>query len=266
MLAEAQFDEVRNQMPATISHAVKYGLPMRMMQDTTGRVIDFIRFELIKLAAMVNVDERLNLQKAQMPIIAREFYEMFPNESIEDVHLCFKRGATGMYDDKLLRLDLAIISNWMRKYLEEKYTEAENQLMAEKENFYQVPVLSKPEDQPNPKRNLLAALETVLRGDTSDPVLQKYMTPEQLKEVQSCRLKKFAPEDNSEENAYQRERMAYKPLSVEELEKRELHRLYIRENYELYSFAKLPTWKPEQEWIESLSETEKERIYKAAIK
>src|SRR5690606_17423419 len=123
-------------------------------------VLAYIEYELIQLTAMLNFDSRLTLQKHQIQIVARELYEMFPNESIEDVHLCFRRGATGMYDDKLLRLDIAVLCNWMRKYLDEKAVEAEKQLMAEKETYFAPPRKSDP--QPNPDRNLLSLLKVVV--------------------------------------------------------------------------------------------------------
>lgn len=84
------------------------------------RVKEYIERELIKLASMFNGNATLNLKDYQVPIIADQLIESYKWESIEDFTLCFRRGAAGYYDDKLLRLDGAVIGNWMRMYLEEK--------------------------------------------------------------------------------------------------------------------------------------------------
>lgn len=92
-----------------------------------------IQFELINLAALMSVGGNLN--KAQVPFIADQLIDLYPNESIADFKLCFQRGAIGLYGD-IQRLDGITIGGWMKRYLDEKYEVLENQLMKEKDNLY----------------------------------------------------------------------------------------------------------------------------------
>jgi hypothetical protein len=88
----------------------------------------------------LNVDNRLNLQPRQIPFIAREIIEMHGTKiSIEDVGICLKRGALGRYDDKLLRLDAAVILPWFDKYHEEKLAEIERQMYQERDEYKKLP-------------------------------------------------------------------------------------------------------------------------------
>lgn len=163
-------DKAASLLPNSIEQATK-GTPVAMLLQVVDRqnIEAFLAIELTKLASLINVDERLNLQKGQIPIIASQLIDLHKGETLADFKICFQRGATGRYDDKLLRLDLAIICNWMRKYLEEKYEVVENQLMREKDSIYKVKRESP--DVPvkiNPERNLLALLKTVI-GDHKPP-------------------------------------------------------------------------------------------------
>ncbi|HYG03311.1 MAG TPA: hypothetical protein VD927_12755 [Chryseosolibacter sp.] len=138
-LQEARMDEVANLLPTTIENATK-GTPIVTLMSVVDRknIEAFIAIELTKVASMVNVDERLNLQPHQIPLIAEYLVETYKRENLADFKIAFTRGAMGKYDDKLLRVDAAIISNWMTKYLEEKYEVLVSQLNAEKENPYAV--------------------------------------------------------------------------------------------------------------------------------
>lgn len=119
----------------SVKEAIENGVPIVTLQHVTGEsgILQAIEFKLIELAAQINVDQRLNIQAYQVPIIASTLYNAFKCESLEDFTLCFQRGAAGFYDDKLLRLDGAIIVKWMQKYLEEKYTLVEAGVQEERQ-------------------------------------------------------------------------------------------------------------------------------------
>lgn len=180
-------ERAANLLPSTIEEATK-GTPIAVLLQVVPRenIEAFLAVELTKLASMVNVDERLNIQPHQTSIIASELVQEFRGESLADFKICFQRGRNGRYDDKLLHLDSAVIGNWMRRYLEEKYIIVEAQLMAEKESFYRVKRSSNIDDQPNPERNLLSLFETIL-SDKVPGNIKQHLTPEEIKEIEDSK-------------------------------------------------------------------------------
>lgn len=117
-------------MPKSVQKAVEIGLPMLTLQRQE-ELIDYIQDELVILASQVNINSNLNLQTHQLPIIAQTIYDNFKSESIEDIILCFRKGAAGFYG-QIFRLDGAVIIDWMQKYLEEKYTIVESKVYEQK--------------------------------------------------------------------------------------------------------------------------------------
>lgn len=124
-------------MPATVKEAIKNGVPMVMLEKTNGdaAIISYVEYELIMMTSMLNMNPGLLLQKHQVPIVARELYENFKNESLEDFSIAFKRGAMGFYNPEgLFRVDGAVVTQWVQRYLEEKYTQIEGDITEKKKD------------------------------------------------------------------------------------------------------------------------------------
>jgi hypothetical protein len=198
-------------LPSTIEQATK-GTPVAMLMQVVNRknIEAFIAIELTKIASLINVDERLNLQGHQIPFIASQLIDLYKSETLADFKICFERGALGRYDEKLLRLDAAVINNWMAKYLVEKYQVVENMLMNEKENPYEARKAFS--EAKATGRNLLAALETAAKGDVSDPALRRHLTEEQLLEIKQNAHRPAGPDNNASTNAYQRYKLFQRSL------------------------------------------------------
>lgn len=233
LLEQGNLRAAMNLLPSTIEQATK-GTPIQMIEKVVGemKIEAFIAFELTLLASMVNVDERLNLQSHQIPVIAQELIREFRAESLADFHVCFKRGAMGFYDEKLLRLDGAVITQWMRKYLEEKYVIIENRLRNEKDDsIYTVRKHDKQEENViNPERNVLSALEVVIHGKDPGVDVSKHLTEEELKEFKEnkSRAVKIHDGTNAKENGFQRYKLESPPsASTEEYVKKHQERMRV---------------------------------------
>ena len=154
------FVTAHKMMPATIEKAVDVGFPMVVIGRACSGIVAQIEFELIQLLAKVNIDQRLTIQAHQVPAIAQDLFNDFKNESIEDIAVCLKRGAMAKYGE-IYRLDLAVISGWMHKYLDEKYEVLVNNMNAQKESPYQV--------SRGAKVDIMLKLMKEALGDYKDP-------------------------------------------------------------------------------------------------
>jgi len=169
---------------------------------------------------MVNVNQALNLKDAQVPIIADHLLQNYKWESIEDFTICFRRAAAGLYGE-IYRIDGAVIGQWFSRYLDEKYDALEQK--KEKE---------KPEKQEKVNRASSSHADACIKQ-----MLENLGVPSE------------DPNSNAKENEFQRHKITYTPPSREEVEKKELHRRWVRENHDPISGKPLATWISEEEWI-----------------
>lgn len=112
--------------PRSIGEAVKSGQPISVISKVSGldAVCNQLEFDLIKALSLLNLN--LTIKEHQYPAIVRELVDMYPNESIQDFQLCFKKLVRGEYG-KIYNIDLSVISLAMGEYLEEKYSYIERQ-------------------------------------------------------------------------------------------------------------------------------------------
>lgn len=183
-------------------------------------VLAYLESEIIKLAASLNVNEALNLKRHQVPMIAAQLIEDYRWESLEDFVICFRRGSAGKYGE-IFRLDGAIIGQWMARYLDEKYEALERRKQAEKK-------LTR-------ERQL---------GESVDS--SKWIA-EWLRQVGAPDQKDA---DNAKENEYQRTKLSYQSPPDDVVRQRELHIIYLRENYDAKTGKQKAGWLPESEWTE----------------
>lgn len=89
--------------------------------------------QLTRLIASLNL--KWNISDAQIKTIVEDIIDKFPNESIEDFIMCFKKARQGEYGE-LFRLDSAVVFVWIQRYLDEKYEALEAALAKLKTNDY----------------------------------------------------------------------------------------------------------------------------------
>jgi len=210
-------------MPTSVEKALdEQPVCMVLKKVNVNNVYEFLVIELNKLAMLLNIDNRLNLQAHQMPFLAESLVDMFPNESLADFTLCFKKGVLGKYGD-IFRLDGAVIMGWMEKYLEEKYHTLETRLKKEKKEF---------EDTLPTEADLKAYNERMEKWKESIGHIEKVA-------------------DNSKENDFHRSKLKYTPLPQEEIEKKQLHLEWIRENFDAITGKPKPDFIPESDWLKN---------------
>lgn len=231
-LREGKFSELSRSFPGTITEAIKDGIPLAVLSRVidTGTLLQFIDLELRTLAGKVNIDARLNLQAHQIKEIAQTIFDNFKTETLEDFSLAFRRGVSGFYGE-IFRLDGAVIVRWIQLYLDEKYTFVENVHQKEKEND-------------NDPVNYQAFQDRLKRE----------------REVQNHNRQKEIQRRQQDADRVI-EGKQYVPMTPEQILEREIHNLWIKNNY--VDGKKNENWQDEEAWI---SDNEEMIIQKFKIK
>lgn len=122
--------------PTSVQDAVERGLPMVMVQRATGdeSLLYAIEFEILAIAGLLNLNIALTIKPGQSATAAQVIFENFRTESLEDIKLAFKRGASGLYGE-IFRLDGAVLVRWIQCYLEEKYAVIEQMQAKTKQKY-----------------------------------------------------------------------------------------------------------------------------------
>jgi len=74
-----------------------------------------------------------------MMLLAREAYEVFINESVLDVCQAIRNGASGKHGTTYNTINPAIINEWVKLHLEQKYEARETELLKYKQEKYTSP-------------------------------------------------------------------------------------------------------------------------------
>lgn len=133
-LQKNRFDEIEKSVGLSAKDILDRP-PIAMLKKLEGmdlKLEAFLSAQIQKLVSMVNINGHLSIQPYQIPIIAAQLIENYPVESIEDFVLCFKRGAAGFYGT-IYKLDASVLCEWMKAYLDEKYTYVEVKVEQEKQ-------------------------------------------------------------------------------------------------------------------------------------
>lgn len=151
----------------------------------------FVAVVITDLVDVVNIDQRLNIQGHQIPIISAQLVEQYPAESLEDFVLCFKRGSTGFYGT-IYNLDASVLNNWVRSYLDEKYSLVEAEVSK-----------AKTEEQQSATVDYKAYIER--KDKERQQTIEQPNVPENLKanELERFKLDRFNSEEYQAKKAIQ---------------------------------------------------------------
>ncbi len=193
---------------------------------------------VMDLALNLNLGNTVN--DFQVKTIVEDLLHEFPNESVEDFLLVFKNARHGHYGT-IYRLDIAVIFQWIRQHLEEKYIVLEDNLMNEKENEYRSYKFEGIQ-QPNP--------DGTKPPIDIDKLLSEYL--ESIKQVQMKVPMPLTKKQIIEEGGDKPKARKYVP-DPELMRKTYLKNLYIKENFDPDG-KKKESWIEESKWLELLGD------------
>ncbi|MES1181853.1 MAG: hypothetical protein ABUL44_03570 [Flavobacterium sp.] len=218
----------------TIQKIVSDAMPLCELRRTIGNkpVAQAIDIQLTRLVASMNL--KWNLSDSQIQQIVEDLMDKFPNETVEDFILIFKKARQNEFGE-IYRLDSAVIFGWVEKYLDEKYQVLERKLMAEKDTIN----YTKDRGGIDVSKMLKDYVKEIKDGtETKDIKVRSVvnMTDAEIKENGQERPKK--------------ESYPYTPKSF--LEESERHTAWTRANFDIYTGKPLPNHMPEEQWLKEV--------------
>jgi hypothetical protein len=250
---ERQFAVILNNVPNSIERVLDC-VPISALVNAgaeRSNIEAVLAIEIARISKLLTVGG--NLREGQSIEIAMQLIQDYPNESLEDFCLCLRRGVKGAYGE-IFRFDILVIYEWFKKYLEEKYIVAENKLRDERDSMYSRLVVPEPVrsfkrvwDYPaayspvkdSKARLILWQLQWDAMSKTSFPKPPPLTNEDVLTEGQiKPKPKRYVPEVDPAEWHM----------------KDYLHKLWVKENFDVKTGEKLSTWISEEEWLKKKEE------------
>lgn len=220
--------------------------PISMMEKSVDRkdIKAVLDLHLTKFVKSLNL--KWTLSDQQIGPIVEDLLYKYPNESLEDFMLVFRKARMGEFKDQdgnatIYRLDGAVIFGWMDQYLVQKYEVLERNLYKEKDHVHNS--FKKAEkDYLQLWRDSIAYLEEEDRKAGRTPVMPKT-------EMLRSNLNRMTPEQALEEGQV---KPAYKPYPETPPEYKKMIDLkiqYGRECCDLYNGKPKPGMPTFEDWL-----------------
>lgn len=232
---------MRYERSLSIDKIIETGIPISVLHREVGKKEVKAALDVLLVRLVKSLNLKWNIEDDQVKYIVQDLIDKYPNETIEDFMLVFRRARMGGFKDEkgnsaIYRLDGSVIFGWMDIYLSEKYEALERKLEAEKDDYYKVP--KKDEVKSERHQYWLDKLKEAVA-----PVDGKKVPPlsdhDVLREGQQKAVSKTRPS-----------------TTMQDLIRMELHTQYIRENYDKYTGEKNKDWIAESEWLKKQNITE----------
>lgn len=248
-LRDKQYMPILSAIPKTIQEALQCP-PVQELINNGAQMNDIeacLALEIARIANMLTVGG--NIRQGQSLEIAKTLIADFPGESLQDFCLCLRRGIKGAYGD-IFRFDILVISEWFKKYLDEKYVVAEEELRREKDNMYEtIKTIQLPPALAYKRIDDLPLSFSPVRNKEARKRLWK-RSFYAMSQMKGKYIPKISESEIMEEGRQKPKRELYPKTPISMIEQRELHIQWIQENYDPYTGKPLPNWIPESEWLE----------------
>lgn len=210
----------------TLAKVLESAIPISVLKASVGfrEIAQALDVQLTKLVANVNVSQNLN--DSQIKTVVEDLLDKYPNETIEDFILVFKRARQGEFGT-IYHLHSAVIFSWMEFYLNEKYEALEKKLEREKDVPYVEP-----------------------SGDTGPGYKAFLEYQKKLVEEAKGAIRPITEQETKAEGQEKPIKPVYFRPTEAEVRAHEKHIRYLKANYNSRTREKLPNWTEENLWNE----------------